>query len=464
MKHLLLFVLVLGLQHFTACREVHAQNSVQFKPGIPSREIIKMAAHVRPSDRQSAWQELEFIVFIHYGMNTFTDREWGVKGTPAPVFNPTALDAEQWVKTAKMAGAKLLIMVAKHHDGFCLWPSKYTDYTVQSSPWKEGKGDVVSEVAAACKQNGIKLGVYLSPWDMASPLYGSDAYNTFFVNQLTELLTQYGQVDEVWFDGACGEGPNGHRQVYDWPKYYSTIRSLQPQAVIAVMGPDVRWVGTESGYGRETEWSVVPKDSLFSPPGNMMDEDLGSRVKILDAKTLVWYPSEVDVSIRPGWFYHSREDSMVKSSETLADIWYSSVGRNSVLLLNLPPDRRGLIHGNDVAALMGMKQILDATFKDNLAEKAKITRNDSVILLDLPLPVIVDRAMIQENFRNGQRVEAFVLQAWDGLAWREIMGGTTIGYKRLLRFEPVKTSRVRLKILSSRDVPEITTFGLYKSP
>jgi alpha-L-fucosidase len=473
------FFVVLVILH---AGKLPAQNLIHILPGDSPEMIVKKATRVCPSDRQAAWQELEFTVFIHFGMNTFTNREWGVKGTPARVFNPTALDAEQWVKTAKMAGAKLLILVAKHHDGFCLWPSKFTDYTVKKSPWRKGKGDVVAEVAAACKKHGIKLGIYLSPWDINSPIYGTDEYNVHFRNQLTELLTRYGPVDEVWFDGACGEGPNGKRQVYDWAGYYSTIRSLQPQAVIAIMGPDVRWVGTESGYGRETEWSVVPlssasndsiaahsqqswvKDGTFLPPGNMMADDLGSREKIIRAKTLIWYPSEVDVSIRPGWFYHDDQDSLVKSPEKLVDIWYSSVGRNSVLLLNLPPDRRGLIHENDVAALKGMRTILDATFTHNLADNAAITRNDSVILLDLPSPVVFDRVMLCENYRKGQRVEAFQIEIWNGTAWQETVRGTTIGYKRLLRFEPVKAARARLRILSARDIPEITLFGLYKAP
>ncbi len=467
---------------FLPLRKIQSQNFVQLTTHDSPLEIVKMAAHVCPSERQAAWQELEFTVFIHFGMNTFSNREWGEKGTSATVFNPTNLNAEQWVKTAKMAGAKLLIMVAKHHDGFCLWPSKYTDYTVKNSPWRGGKGDVMAYVAAACKKHGIKLGVYLSPWDMNSPLYGTEDYNQHFRNQLTELLTRYGPVDEVWFDGACGEGANGKRQVYDWQGYYNTIRSLQPQAVIAIMGPDIRWVGTESGCGRETEWSVVPlasastdsiaahsqqnglKNGTFMPPGNMMAEDLGSREKIWGAKTLIWYPSEVDVSIRPGWFYHASEDSLVKNPEKLVDIWYNSVGRNSVLLLNLPPDRRGLIHKNDVSALKGMKKILNATFGRNLAEKAAITSKDSIIILDLPAVVTFDRVMICENFRNGQRVEAFAVDTWNGDSWIEINHGTTIGYKRLLRFDPVTSGKVRLRILAARDTPEIITFGLFKAP
>ena len=482
MKHLSTLILVMLLALGAHTQECPAGQVVRIDPGDNLPVILKKAAHVTPTARQISWQELEFTVFIHFGMNTFTNREWGEKGTSPVLFNPAALDAEQWVTTAKMAGAKLLIIVAKHHDGFCLWPSRFTEYSVKNSPWKRGKGDVVGEVAAACKKYGLKLGIYLSPWDMNSQLYGTDAYNEHFRNQLTELLTGYGSVDEVWFDGACGEGPNGKRQVYDWLSYYRVVRTLQPQAVIAVTGPDVRWVGTESGYGRETEWSVVPapasalkdiaatsaekvmKEGVFYPIGDRMEQDLGSREKIAQAVALIWYPSEVDVSIRPGWFYHPNEDTLVKSAETLTDIWCSSVGRNSVLLLNLPPDKRGLIHENDVAALKKMKSLLDATFSCNLAKNAAVYKNDSSLLLTFPEPVLIDRAMLQENFRHGQRVESFILESFDSNGWKEIARGTTIGYKRILRFDPIRADKVRLRITSSRDVPEIIHFGLYKAP
>jgi alpha-L-fucosidase len=505
--YLLIGILLISNQIFGQV-ESGSSNFLAIYPDESIDSIIYKAAHVRPSTRQIAWQELEFTCFFHFGMNTFTNREWGLKDTDPSNFNPTELDARQWIRTAKMAGAKLVIMVAKHHDGFCLWPTEFTDYSVKSSPWKKGKGDVIKEVTLACQEYGLKLGIYLSPWDINSPLYGTDEYNEHFKNQLRELLTNYGEISEVWFDGACGEGPNGKRQVYDWQGYYNLIRELQPEAVIAVMGPDVRWVGTESGYGRETEWSVVPlsvafveeiaknsqhsiSDGVFIPPGNMMEADLGSRDKIKDAAALIWYPSEVDVSIRPGWFYHEDEDSLVKSSEKLVDIYFSSVGRNSVLLLNLPPDKRGLIHENDVRSLQGMKNILDSTFAINLAKNAIIKTvpessysdplavldNDNktywttgkgittgILEFDLDGEKTFDCLMLQENFRNGQRVEEFVLEVWEKEHWEEIVKGTTIGYKRLLRFDQVKTQWVRLSILSSRDNPEISTVGLYKLP
>ncbi len=487
-------------------------NFVLIEPGETVAGIVRKAANIAPSASQVAWQELEFIAFAHFGMNTFTDREWG-QGTESPsLFNPTDFDARQWVSTLKAAGMKLLIVTAKHHDGFCLWPSRQTDHTVARSPWKNGKGDVVREVAEACREAGLKLGIYLSPWDRHEPTYGdSPAYNEFFRRQLSELLTNYGEISEVWFDGACGEGPNGKRQVYGWPSYYRVVRELQPQAVIFGMGPDVRWVGTESGYGRETEWSVVPVeiraynepekwtagaaapptlDDLFVP-GDMTAADLGSREKISAARALAWYPAETDVSIRPGWFYHSSQDSEVKTPEKLVDIYFSSVGRNGVLLLNVPPDKRGLIHENDSQSLMGMRRILDLTFQTNLVSGAKVsssdekrgypesaiidsekasywTTNDGIeaatLEFELPELRIFNVVMLQENIRIGQRVEEFSLEAWDGRTWRRFAEGTTIGYKRLIRFPEVISQKVKLRILKSRSSPALSSFGLYKTP
>lgn len=472
-------------------------TSCTFSPGMNLEQKVKKAAHVVPSERQLEWQKMEFTGFICYGINTFTDKEWGTGKEDISLFNPTDLDVKQWVRTAKEAGMKMILLTCKHHDGFCLWPSKYTEFSVKSTPWKDGKGDLVREVADACKEYGVKFAVYLSPWDMNNQDYGTERYNDFFVNQLTELLTQYGRVDEVWFDGACGEGANGKKQVYDFKRYYQVIRKLQPEAVIAVMGPDVRWVGTESGYGRDTEWSVVPASSMslseiaessqqaagggtFLPTGDMMEKDLGSRALLADAKGVIWYPSEVDVSIRPGWYYHAAEDSKVKSPQKLIDIYYSSVGKNSLLLLNLPPDKRGVIHENDVNSLKEMVRILNNTFENNIVKSAKTASadvhkltdgvlesscqlNDNTIELSFATPQTFDRLMLQENITQGQRVENFMVECWIDNQWKSVAQGSTIGYKRILRFGEVTTSKVRIVITSTRDLPQIAEIGIYKA-
>ncbi|MEO9005223.1 MAG: alpha-L-fucosidase [Ginsengibacter sp.] len=469
-------------------------------PSDSESDIIRKAANVVPSARQLRWQKLELTAFFHFGVNTFTNREWGTGKEDPKIFDPKNLDANQWVKVAKDAGFKQVIFTAKHHDGFCLWPTKTTEHSVKNSPWKEGKGDVVKEVADACKKQNMGFGVYLSPWDRNSSFYGTDEYNDFFVRQLTELLTNYGRIDEVWFDGANGEGPNGKKQVYDFSRWYQLIRKLQPAAVIAIMGPDVRWVGTETGYGRETEWSVVPVDNLnpsvtssnsqqgvaFKPQGDMTGSDLGSRDKIIHAKGLAWYPAETDVSIRPGWFYHPEENDKIKSPEKLLDIYFHSVGRNSVLLMNLPPDKEGLINDADIKVLKEWKKLRDAIFNNNLARGAAITSanginpkaildenystywttkghdTSAVIELKLKGKKTFNVLSLQENITVGQRIEKFELDYWTGSAWEKATSGTTVGYKRLLQFEPVTTEKVRLKIISSRLNPTIAGLGLFR--
>ncbi|MGI4739108.1 MAG: alpha-L-fucosidase [Janthinobacterium lividum] len=477
-----------------------AQNYVALAPGSSPSTVIRQAAHVAPSPRQLRWQQLELTGFLHFGMNTFTNKEWG-DGTESPsLFNPTSLDAGQWVKACKDGGIKQVIITAKHHDGFCLWPSKYTEHSVKSSPWKGGRGDVVKEVADACHAQKMGFGVYLSPWDRNSPYFGDSAkYSNYFVNQLTELLTNYGRVDEVWFDGANGEGPTGKKQVYDFNRWYALIRKLQPTAVIAVMGPDVRWVGTESGYGRPTEWSVVPTEAqrqanvaatsqqkaTFAPK-NRMEDDLGGRTKIKDAPALVWYPAEIDVSIRPGWFHHPAEDAQVKTPAQLFDIYASSVGRNGVLLLNIPPDTRGLLTQTDVASLKGFSNLLARTYASNMlqgsnvqgasATQAKALFDDNyrtywttagrdttaTLSFSLPKPQRFDLLQVQENITVGQRIETFVLEYKSGAEWKTAAAGTTVGYKRILTFEPIEAQYVRLRITSSRLNPTLSAIGLYK--
>lgn len=474
-------------------------NFVSLSPDEPEASIIQKAANIVPTPRQLRWQQLELTAFFHFGVNTFTGREWGDGKEDPAIFNPVKLDAEQWVKTVKDAGFRQVIITAKHHDGFCLWPTKTTDHSVKSSQWKNGNGDVVKEVANACKKLNIGFGVYLSPWDRNTATYGSDAYNDFFEQQLTELLTWYGKVDEVWFDGANGEGPNGKKQVYDFDRWYALIRKLQPQAVIAIMGPDVRWVGTETGKGRAMEWSVVPvnnldqgsiaagsqKDLTFKPQGDMRGNDLGSREKIMHAKGLVWYPAETDVSIRPGWFYHADQDSKVKTPKTLNDIYYTSVGMNSVLLLNIPPDKDGLINAADVKNLQDWAAMRKQIFGTNLLTGAIMTcsngtgtknitdgryntwfttrGNDTTttIVCTLKKSATFNVLSLQENISVGQRVEKFSAWYENAGSWEKFTEGTTIGYKRLLKFAPVTARKIKIEIESSRLNPTLAEAGLF---
>lgn len=482
----LLTGIIFALVWVGSCKAIPEVQPMAISPGDTPEQVIAKSIQVRPHPRQLAWQKRELIAFLHFTVNTFTDREWG-EGTEDPkIFNPTELDARQWVRVCKDAGMKLIILTAKHHDGFCLWPSAYTEHSVKSSPWKGGKGDVVGEFAAACKEAGIEIGLYLSPWDRHEKTYGdSPKYNEHFCNQLRELLTNYGPVSEVWFDGACGEGPNGKKQVYDWPMFNAVVRELAPNAVI-FNGPDVRWVGNESGLARETEWSVVGVKTLDGL-GYSLDaqgKDLGSLDILRKSQYMVWYPAETDVSIRPGWFYHAAEDGKVKSVQQLLDIYYASVGRNSLLLLNLPPDRRGLIHEIDAARLAEFGKIVRETFKTNLVAGSKATggadklidgkwdtfwspgegKTTATIEFDLGSPKTFNCVMVQEYIPEGQRVEEFSVEAWDGNAFKPIAKGTTIGYKRLIRFGDTTASKVRLNILKSRAVPVISEFGLYLQP
>ena len=452
-------------------------QSVRFPEDATPEEKVEMAARVVPSRKQLQWQSLELTAFLHFGMNTFTGNEWGDgKDSPA-LFNPSELDCRQWVRTLKDAGFKMAIITAKHHDGFCLWQTETTDYSVKNSPWKGGKGDVVRELSEACREYGIGFGVYLSPWDRNAECYGdSPAYNAFFIRQLTELLTNYGEVGEVWFDGACAEGPNGKKQVYDWPAILETIHTLQPDAVTAIMGDDVRWVGNEGGVGRETEWSTTaftPQSYARSGQQNgqlrlvEMSKDLGSRELIGKAQEVFWYPSEVDVSIRPGWFYHSYQDREVKSLEHLVDIYYKSVGRNSVLLLNIPPDTRGLIHEIDAQRLLELRKYIDETFSTDLArgsrKRWKASEGSSMIL-DVTPGSTFNTFMIREDISKGQKVEGFTLEAWKDGQWEKIAEGTTVGYKRLLRFPDTQASKVRVTITATRLSAMISEIGLYHAP
>ncbi|OXS58910.1 alpha-fucosidase [Cohnella sp. CIP 111063] len=470
---------------------------------------IREAARIAPSPRQLAWQELEFYAFIHFTVNTFTDMEWGLGDESPSLFNPSELDARQWVAACQAAGMKGLILTCKHHDGFCLWPSAYTEHSVKSSPWRGGQGDLVREVSDACREAGLKFGVYLSPWDRHEPSYGdSPAYNAFFLSQLRELLTGYGELFCVWFDGACGEGANGKRQVYDWDAYYGLIRELQPNAVISVCGPDVRWCGNEAGHTRKSEWSVVPAtmrdnekiqansqqadDGEFAKRVGSEDEDLGSRAVLAGASEAVWYPAETNTSIRPGWFYHAAEDDRVKTADELMELYERTVGGNSTFLLNLPPDRRGLLHENDVARMKELGERIRRTYGADLASGAsvqgsagkdaahgaeRLTDGDrstfwqapegaelAEFVIELGSELAFDRVVLAENIREGQRIERFRLEASSGDGeWRLLYEGTVVGYKKICRFAETTASRLRLTIEESRWSPTLTSVGVYRS-
>ena len=445
-----------------------------------------------PSDRQKIWQEMEYYAFIHFNMNTFTNKEWGYGDESPSTFNPTNLDTDQWAEVIKNSGMKGIIITAKHHDGFALWPSNYTSHSVKNSPWKNGEGDLIKDLEKSCRKFGLKLGIYLSPWDRNHPDYGTKKYISYFRNQLTELLTNYGEIFEVWFDGANGGsgfygGTNEIRKVdkktyYDWENTHKIIRELQPNAVIfSDAGPDIRWVGNEKGYANKTTWSNIYKDSVY---GGMPDyykfssgQENGSH----------FIPTETDVSIRPGWYYHPEEDDKVKSLEKLIDIYFNSVGLNSSLLLNVPVDNRGLIHENDTKRLYELNNYIRNTFSNNLLMESKMYFNDTphpinklidnkistmcpfktklnnVIEISLNENKIVDIFKISENINLGQRVKKFRLQALVDDIWVTIEEGTTIGSKRLIKFDPIEIKKLKFTIIDSKDIPMISEIGIYKS-
>jgi alpha-L-fucosidase len=420
----------------------------------------------RPSPSQLAWQRDEIALFLHFGVNTFTDREWGDGREDPSIFSPLALDARQWARAARNAGARSLILTAKHHDGFCLWPTRTTTHSVSASPWRSGQGDVVREFVDACHAEGLKAGLYLSPWDRNNPAYGDSAkYNDLYCDQLTELLTRYGPITEVWFDGANGEGPNGKRQLYDWPRFFRLVRQLQPNAVMfSDAGPDVRWCGNEKGVAGDPNWSTVNPDIVTFPGAD--GPGISDALQHGDPAGTVWRPAEVDVSIRPGWFYHPAEDDRVRTVDNLESLYFSSVGRNGKLLLNVPPTREGLLHSTDVERLAGFRARLTSLFQRDLARDAR--RSSSVIApgkaeleVDLGRAVPIAVARLEEDISRGQSVARYTLYGAVDRDWRMISQGSTIGYTKLDRFEPVTVRRVRLTIEGAAEMPHDITVKLY---
>jgi len=474
-------------------------------PDLPPMPVI-------PSPEQAAYQEMELLGFVHFSMNTFTDREWGFGDEPAQVFAPTELDTDQWARVAAEVGMGELILTAKHHDGFTLWPSAFSHHSVAQAPWRNGAGDVVAEFAASARRQGLKVGLYLSPWDRNHPEYGRDAYLEAYRGQLTELLTGYGEINEIWVDGANGGtgyygGANEERRIdrrtyYRWPETMAMVKSLQPHTLIfSDAGPDIRWIGNERGFAGETNWSTIDTDQVV-----IGEADTGY-LNTGDPQGGQWVVPLCDTSIRPGWFYHADQDGQVKSPRELVDLWYRSVGRNCVLLLNVPPDRRGRFHENDVAALREFRRILDETFSVNLASPgatggdggsganadAPITADNvrlghrkfgagnvldsdpstywatddgqraAVLELRLPAGTTFDRVLLQEPIRLGQRIAAFRLEIPDGDGWREIARGTTVGYKRVLRIPAVTTGQVRIAIEEALGPPALSEVGLFRA-
>ncbi len=422
-----------------------------------------------PAPRQLHWQQMETNAFLHFTVNTFTNKEWGDGTESESVFNPTHFNARQWIKALKEAGFKTAILTCKHHDGFCLWPSKYTEHSVKNSPWKNGKGDVVKEVSDACHEYGLNFGIYLSPWDRHEKTYGTAAYNTYYKNQLRELLTHYGKISEVWFDGA--KGANAKNMQYDFEGYWKLVRELQAGAVIfSDAGPDVRWVGNESGAAGDTCWSTIDTEGLA--PGHADPKYLNTG----DPNGKEWVPAETDVSIRPGWFWHESENDKVKTPQQIVNLYYQSVGRNSLLLLNIPPDQDGLLYPTDVANVITFRKIINETFANNLAlhhAPASVTdkklstfvsvKNNIPLVINFGKPVTFDRAMLQENIANGERIERGLIEYWDGSSWKKIDDFVTVGYKRLFRFKPVTTTKVRITILASKAKVQLAEVGFYKA-
>ncbi len=450
-----------------------------------------------PSAAQMRWHEMEMNAFIHFTTNTFTDKEWGYGDEDPAIFNPAQVDADQWIKTFKDTGFKGAILTCKHHDGFCLWPSKYTEHDVEKSPWKEGNGDVVREVADACRKHGLKFGVYLSPWDRNHAEYGRPPYIDYYRNQLKEIFNTYGPIFEMWFDGANGGtgyygGADERRTIqgstyYQWPQTLQLVREMEPEVIFfSDAGPGVRWVGNERGVAGETNWNTISPDTLYAGQPGITD-----LLNTGHPEGTHWIPAEVDVSIRPGWFYHEREDSLVKSPEKLFEIYLTSVGRGSTLLLNVPPDKRGLLHENDVSALQEWRKMIDTELGDNLAARAAVTAGEyrgensryspsnttdgdketywttndgttaNYLEVDLGETKEVKYLLIQEYIRLGQRVKKFSVDSWQNDSWQPLASATTIGYKRILKFEPVRTDRLRISITDSKACPVISNVEVY---
>lgn len=439
----------------------------------------------KPTAAQLQWHGMEFYLFMHFGPNTFTGKEWGEGTEHEEIFNPTDLDCEQWCRIAKATGAKGIIITAKHHDGFCLWPSKFSKHTVRKSKWRNGKGDVLKELSAACKKYGLKFGVYISPWDRNHPDYGTEKYNDVFVNMMKEIFTNYGPIWELWWDGANGEGPNGKKQVYNWHRFERTVRELSPNTVVfSDIGPDIRWCGNEDGIAGTTNWNTLDTTGFTRGSGSPPQDTLNTG----NVNGRNWIPAECDVSIRPGWFYHKAEDGKVKTPGQLFDLYLKSVGRGSNLLLNVPPDGRGLINENDSAALAGFRKLKEGNFENNISKEGNgyyvphngsrpapnLNDGDLRTVEFIPMPEIMSMGIkfedprlincivLKEDISNGQHCKQFRLLLMNEKheLLKEIPG-TTIGNKRIITFPKMNISIIGLSITDQRSATAITEIESY---
>jgi len=438
-----------------------------------------------PSAKQLAWQSEPFYLFMHFGPNTFTDLEWGKGSEKEELFNPTALDCRQWCRIAKAAGATGIVITAKHHDGFCLWPSTYSKHTVAQSKWRNGKGDVLKELSNACREYGLSLGVYLSPWDRNHPAYGTPVYNDVFIKMMKEVVAHYGPFFEFWWDGANGEGPNGKKQVYDWHRFEKTIRDIAPNTMVfSDIGPDMRWVGNENGIAGFTNWNLLDTAGFSRGPGAPPNDTL-NQGNIYGKN---WIPAECDVSIRPGWFYHIKEDSLVKSPEKLFDIYLKSVGRGANLILNVPPDPDGLISSFDSVALMRFAQLRKESFQDLLLDKnqsvvylhdknkkeitdgknevIKLAKNykDEFLEIRFNKELAINCIRLKEALQWGQRVKSFVIEIYDkdSLLYKNTY--TTIGHQRIISFPTRNSNRILIRILDAKSDPVLDGISVYRIP
>jgi alpha-L-fucosidase len=454
-------------RHFVA-----ATLSAIAAPSLVSRMALtprasRLAPPV-PTAAQLAWQQDERALFLHFGVATFTDKEWGDGSESPSLFNPSKLDARQWAKTAKDAGFPAMILTAKHHDGFCLWPTKTTAHSVASSPWKDGHGDVMREFVDACRAEGVKPGLYCSPWDRNAATFGdSAAYNALYLAQLTELLTQYGEMHQLWFDAANGPGSDGARQTYDWPATFALVRRLQPKAIIfSDAGPDVRWLGNDRSDPSMANWSRFDPTAVPAPGAE--GPRVNSALQSGHATGSVWRPAEIDVSIRPTWYHHAREDRYVKTPAALVAYYFASVGRNAKLVLNVPPNREGLISNADVTALAGMHDALVALFQNDVTAGHAPTwahnQKNAMAEIDFGKPVAVSLIDLRENIALGQSVAHYVTEGLVDNAWTELSSGTTIGYRALDRIPTTVIQKLRVRVTEYVDTLHPLMLRAYAEP